>query len=193
MTRVIVISGKAGSGKDTLARCIKEDIEESEHVYVAITHYADELKRILRQFYGWDGQKDERGRELLQTVGTGVFRAQDENFWVDRIIQILKMAGDAIPYVVIPDCRFPNEISRFADEGFPILHFHINGAAHEGTPDHEMSAAQKRHISETALDGIKADYYISNNGTIEDLKPAIHILDIPGIFKQMCSTEEAAG
>ena len=73
--KVITISGKAQNGKDTTARLLKDVLEDDGNT-VLIAHYADLLKYICKQFFGWDGNKDEQGRHTLQYVGTDVIRKE---------------------------------------------------------------------------------------------------------------------
>ena len=56
--KIIVISGKAGAGKDTLGEIIRDKLEALDKT-VLITHYADLVKYMCKQFFGWDGVKDE--------------------------------------------------------------------------------------------------------------------------------------
>ena len=110
--KIICISGKAGSGKDTSAWMLKSELEKRGQV-VLITHFADLLKYICKSFFGWDGVKDAQGRSLLQYVGTDVIRAKIPDFWVSFIANLLKLFPDQWDYVLIPDCRFPNEFEFF--------------------------------------------------------------------------------
>lgn len=50
--KVITISGKAQNGKDTTAGLLKAALE-ADGYKVLITHYADLLKYICKQFFGW--------------------------------------------------------------------------------------------------------------------------------------------
>ena len=88
--KIICISGVARSGKDTTAGLIQRRLHGNGK-RVLVTHYADLLKFMCSQLFGWDGQKDERGRHILQYVGTDVIRKQLPDFWVDFIIQELRL------------------------------------------------------------------------------------------------------
>lgn len=80
--KVILISGKAQNGKDTVAAYMREKLTEDKH-RVLITHYADLLKYICRSYFGWDGVKDEKGRKMLQYVGTDVIRKKTRAYgWI---------------------------------------------------------------------------------------------------------------
>ena len=83
---VVLISGKAGHGKDTLADFIAMELKNRVQK-VLIIHHGDLLKYMCRSYFNWDGKKDEHGRTLLQHIGTDVIRKQDPDFWVlDRLL-----------------------------------------------------------------------------------------------------------
>lgn len=169
--RVIAISGKAGSGKDTSA-VIMADILQKKGQRVLITHYADLLKYICRQFFGWDGKKDEEGRRLLQYVGTDVIRRQDPDFWVDFLRDVLLFFEDRWDWVLIPDLRFPNELTRIKNAGFDVTHVRVlRDDAQNGMPDE-----QKNHPSETAMDDCEPDILLQNIGDIPALREKISAL-----------------
>ena len=160
--KLILISGKAGHGKDTLAKHLKLIYETTEKK-VLITHYGDLLKYICKQFFGWDGNKDEKGRTLLQYVGTDVIRKQKPDYWVQFVADMLTFFPDQWDYVIIPDVRFPNEIEGLA--GFNPYHIRIV------RPGFNMlTEEQQKHPSETALDNYDNVFQtVINDGTLEDL------------------------
>ena len=82
--KVICISAKARHGKDQSAEFLKE-IFEAQGKKVLITHYADLVKYVCKTFFNWNGEKDDYGRTLLQTVGTDIVGAQQKDFWVKHI------------------------------------------------------------------------------------------------------------
>ena len=163
--KVIAISGHAMNGKDTAAEMIRSALELNGE-RVLITHYADLLKYICKMFFGWNGEKDERGRNLLQYVGTDVVRKKKPDFWVEFIIFILEHFGDNWDYVIIPDTRFPNEIDRLIEDGFCVTHIRID----RNNFNSELNNEQKTHESETALDKTTPDYLIKNSGSLQDLE-----------------------
>lgn len=163
--KVILISGKAGSGKDTTGVFLKEALEEKGKK-VLIIHYADLVKYICTNFFGWDGKKDEAGRELLQYVGTDCVRDQhDPNYWVSFVIDMLDFFGSRWDYAIIPDCRFKNEITYIRDCMFDAIHIRVERP--EGFS--VLTEEQKNHKSETELDGITPDLTVSNDDGILSL------------------------
>lgn len=162
--RIITISGRAQSGKDTTASIIKRKLEHRGYK-VLITHYADPLKFVCKNFFGWDGQKDERGRTLLQFVGTDVVRKQDQDFWVRFVVTLLRFFDGNWDFVVIPDARFPNEVEIPEKENFVTTKVCINRPKNDGN----LTNSQLLHPSETSFSLIKHDFYINNDGDLVDL------------------------
>lgn len=165
--RVILISGKAGHGKDTAAGFLKDALE-ADGYSVLIAHYGDLLKYICRTFFDWDGKKDKLGRTLLQKVGTDTIRMQCPDYWVSFLVNIMTFFPNEWDYVLVPDCRFPNEVEYIRRAGFDVIHLRI---IREGFAS-PLTLGQQTHLSETALDHVPADYYIRNGGSLADLQNA---------------------
>lgn len=163
--KIICVSGKARHGKDTTAKLLKEYLELADKK-VLVTHYADLLKYICKNYFDWDGKKDEKGRQLLQYVGTDVVRKRKPDFWVDFVADILELFDDAWDYVIICDTRFPNEVSALKDRGLDVIHLRIDRINF----DNGLTKEQKNHPSETALDNIIPDYRITNDNNLEELR-----------------------
>lgn len=156
-TKVVVISGYAQHGKDTFGRFVETYLKNCNKT-VLVGHYADLLKYICKSIFDWDGNKDQKGRELLQYVGTDVIRKKNPDYWVDFFIGLLDMFDGKWDFVIIPDCRFPNEISKMKDAGFDVTHvrvFRVNF-------DNGLTDEQKNHISEVALDDTAPDCFAFN-------------------------------
>lgn len=162
--KVVCISGKARHGKDTIAGMLQEQLEANGH-RVLIAHFGDLVKYICEKFFRWDGNKDDKGRTLLQYVGTDVVRSQRPNYWTDFIVSVLQLFKDEWDFVLVPDCRFPNEVECFSENGFDTVLVRINrpGFVSDLTPD------QLNHPSETAMDNYPADVYVINDGELKDL------------------------
>ena len=161
--RVILISGSARFGKDSAAFIMKELLEKQKKK-VLIIHYADNLKLFAKNYFGWSGQKDQKGRELLQWLGTDVVRKNYEDTWVDMTVALLKGIKTLYDYVIIPDVRFPNEIDKMCDN-FDCITIRII----RPNFDNGLTDEQKKHPSETALDNYPMEYELINDGDLEKL------------------------
>lgn len=94
-------------------------------------------------------------REVLQVIGTDIFRNMiDYDVWAKSIFR--KNWGN-IDLVIIPDCRFENEVKQVKDHGGFVMRINRN----TGLTD--------THLSETALDNYMFDSVIDNNGDLSEL------------------------
>lgn len=145
--------GLAGSGKDTIADIICDALRYNR------VSFALSLKELCKSM-GWDGQKDHKGRKLLQDVGMS-FREYSDDIWVNKTASTLT---DNMSYV-FTDVRFANEAEyiRKVRNGTIIRVIR---------PSLELNVAHQ-HISETGQKLIEVDHIIINDGSIDDLKEKI--------------------
>lgn len=166
--KVILISGKAQNGKDTVAKMLSKKLDTDGYRTIVV-HYGDLLKFICKSYFKWDGVKDENGRRLLQYVGTDIIRAKDPNMWVDFVGKMLQYFYREWDYVIIADCRFPNEIETLKNMGFDTVHLRVKRTNF----DSPLSLEQQQHPSETALDQYPTDYIIDNSSDLNDLREKV--------------------
>lgn len=172
---VLAISGKATTGKSTLGDFLQESIKERYPLYkVKYYPFASELKRIAKEYFGWDGSKEiftdngvvvqDKGRMLLINIG-GYFRKIRPSIWYDFVIDKIKAetkghAGDFKIYL-IDDLRYLNEADALNTFGEKIYKLRIN---RDSVPKLDIE-------SEVDLDGYtKWDKVVNNNGTLEQLR-----------------------
>ena len=166
---VVLLSGKMGAGKDTLAKILQQKYN------FKVYHFADKLKKILLQV-GWDGKKDESGRMLLQNVGNAV-RAYNQDAWVDILFKeiISDIIEEGYDRICIADWRFKNEYNSLKEKCikrdpytivFPIRIIRNTNDVYNDQTIHQ-------DISETDLDDFNEyAYIVYNNQDISYLEKA---------------------
>lgn len=171
-TIAILISGKAGVGKSLSASLLENYVLERHGARTGTFHFAQAVKSTAKQM-GWDGNKDPKGRALLQGIGQ-VGRAYDKDIWVDKTIngEIEGYYLYPLDVVFIDDWRFPNE-AEFIKKSplYEIVKLRLEAPDREilkGTPEYD-------EISENSLPaapyGLKYyDYVIVNNGSVKELE-----------------------
>ena len=146
----IGLIGLAGSGKDTAALALMDRGWK-------LVAFADALRgRAI--YLGWDGRKDDRGRQLLCALGMAM-RAYEPDHWINHARAAMR--GRACAFT---DVRFQNEADFIRAEGGIIVRVIREGLA---AGEHESEAGQL---------AIRSDQSIFNNGTIEHLRA--QLLDI---------------
>ena len=159
--QIILLSGKAENGKTTVSLMIK-DILESKSKTVLKIAYGDLLKYLCGKYFNWDGNKDVKGREILQQIGTNTIRAENPNYWVDFVISFVELFETKYDFVIVDDCRFVNELERW-DHSWDSTTLRVSRPNHISS----LTSIQLQHPSEIALDDYNFDYYI--NSTNDDL------------------------
>jgi hypothetical protein len=106
-------------------------------------------------------------REVLQYVGTDIFRKMYSNVWVDALIRQIKKEDSS--YALICDVRFPNEVEGVQAAGGKVVRLTRN-----------PSGNSDAHSSETALDKenfdwSKFDFVLDNaDMSINEQNKALH-------------------
>ena len=167
LKKVIVLSGKARSGKDTTSLMLNE-ILEAKGLKVMNLQFSSYIKEYAKKITDWDGSDETKPRQLLQELGTSVIRKNiDELFFVKRIIGDIKVYSYYFDIIVISDCRVKVEIDELRKEFNNICAVRVT----RPNFDNGLTEEQKMHFTEIDLDDYdKFDYEIINDGTLDDLK-----------------------
>jgi hypothetical protein len=168
MKNVILISGKARHGKDAFAEILKDALEQKGNL-VVVDRFAKYIKGYLMDYYKWDGiTKNENIRQKLQQLGTERIKEtlNYKYFHSQRLAQDFQIVQDDFDYFIVADTRFEDEIylmkSMFPNK---IITIRVERDGFNSG----LTKDQLRHKSETALDNFDFDWYVKNNGTLEDL------------------------
>ena len=163
--QVILIGGKARSGKDTLADFLTENLEKQGKKVCKI-QVGQYIKYYAMKYFGWNGEVETKPRDLLIELGTEIIRKKiDPDFHIDRLIQDIKVLSYFYDTFVVSDIRFPVEIEK------PKKEFDNVTTIKMIRNSDELNDAQKSHVTETGLDSFNSfDYVIENEGSLEELK-----------------------
>ena len=172
---------------------MKQFLAQHLDPYVKVYAFADPLKELCQDILGltyeqccgtdeqknsltdlkWEDMPDHSGqqtgimtgREVLQYVGTNIFRKMSYNVWVDTTIN--RILRDSPALALITDVRFPNEV-----EGVQRL----NGKVIKLTRN--PNGDKDQHLSELALDTFEGfDAVLDNSAmSIADQNKEIYTL-----------------
>jgi dephospho-CoA kinase len=196
MKLLVLLVGKAHAGKDTCYDHM-EQILTSRNIPVDKYVLADKLKVITKEMikllkgvdlplkYFHDNVEKEKqrpelgyivtgtGKEVftirrcLQTIGTDILRDKfDVDIWIDQAKKYAKNNDDR--FLVIPDCRFTNEIPSFAEmTTHKVISIKINRTTNL------ITETGKDHQTEKNVDVIKCDYVINNDSDLNSFHKKI--------------------
>ncbi len=196
---LFAFTGKRGHGKSTAAEALVRNMD-----YVHL-NFADPLRQIANLAYGvsyeemldpvakeqvLDRWPFKSPRNILQQIGTDMFRAYVDDTWVenfklrvaDAMVKHERYTGhgdfepDGPAGVVNSDTRFLNEAAAVRAMGGKIIKI--------VDPRKDRKDAAAQHQSEMEIDQIIPDWTVVNDRGVRDLE--IAVLDIVG-----CATPTA--
>jgi hypothetical protein len=161
MTNIVAFAGRKQSGKTTCSEFIAKYFNGVIEPFngAKIYNFADPLKKDIcmnilgltyNQCYGedidkntltdieWEGKKL-NAREVMQFVGTNIFRKMKNDVWSGATIN--KIKNETPNLAIIADCRFPNEVEAVKDVGGIVIKLTRN-------------PYNSNHESEVALDEV---------------------------------------
>lgn len=156
--KLIALCGRAQVGKDTTADYLVKNYQFKKLAF------ADHLKQVA-ELATWNGQKDTRGRILLQHLGD-VLREYDKNIFINQLVGKIKYL-DLFFYkptgiesrLVISDVRLPDEINALKELGASIWYIKRN-----------TDTSVPKHITEQMDESsYKFDFVFDNGGSFKQL------------------------
>jgi len=175
--KVIGIHGFARSGKDTVA----DYILDSDDTILKYS-FANPLKTAVSSLFNipreeLDGDNREEIlpewglsiRQILQRFGTESMRnVFGDDFWIKKAQHSVDEAlGDSEYSVIISDVRFENEADFCRNNGILI---------YIERPDADGVVGDIGHASESGVNLNTSDYYINNDGTLEELYEKVDVI-----------------
>lgn len=164
--KLYLICGKARAGKDTFAKLIKQE-EEKNNKKVCILKLTAPLYRWAEDYFNYDKEKDEKPRELLQTIGYDILqlKLKKKDFLLDYLITTIEILDDYYDVGLITDGRLAHEI-EVLKEKYP----NIKTILLTNKKDNKLTNKEKNHQTEIDLDDYQDFDYIVENKDMESLK-----------------------
>lgn len=165
--RIFLIAGKSGSGKGEIAKIIKEYyIYKLENC--VITEYSKYLKSFAKELTDWDGNVNTKPRGYLQQLGDKI-RNVDSKYFINNMIDDLKIYETLTQNVVISDVRFPEEIDEIKLNFDNVYSIYVENQFSVS----KLTIEEQSHPTETALENYDDFDYILANDNKENLKDKI--------------------
>lgn len=177
---IFIIAGKARAGKDTTAKIIKK-YAENKDLKVINLQFSSYIKMYAKNITNWDGSEETKPRTLLQELSTDVIRKKiDSFFFINRIIEDIKVYSFYADIITISDTRLPEELDTISNTFHNVHKVLIKRPSF----DNNLTDKEKQHLTEIALDNY-TDYnlIINNDKTLEDLEITV-INKIKSIIKK---------
>ena len=170
----IGIIGEMRSGKDTVAKIIKEQTsDQNRTINFAFSEGIHTVINLLMPEVYEQGKP----RKELQEIGQ-FMRQLKPDVWIDYLFKTLgyEWASKRGYNMILTDVRQPNEVKRLKDQGFIILKVsapvdvRVKRILEEGDT---FETTSLNHDTEKSVATLPFDYHIVNDGTLEDLEKSV--------------------
>lgn len=158
---IILIAGRARSGKSTLAKYLRTEYQ-FQNKKVIISPYTKYLKNYIEEITNKKVTETEKPRELLQQISSKVIKGAlgKKDFFIKRQIEDIEIYSYFADVILIPDVRFPEEIQSIKEKFIDTISI---GVIRENYVS-DLTKEQQQDITETALnDYHEYDFEIQNN------------------------------
>lgn len=173
----IAFIAEAGAGKDFSADYVIRKYGYSRYAF------ADNVKKVAEKWFPeLYGDRKEKPRWLLQKVAT-MLREIDEDVWIKALFRDIahnaremKRLKFSPEFIVITDCRMPNEYNALREKGYTFIRVVSNKEVRQKRMNDRgdiFNEDDMNHHSESFYGAFDCDYTIENNGTPEDLYKSI--------------------
>ena len=164
---IILIGGKARSGKSTLAHYMEEKYKEMG-MSVVISPYTKYLKDYIEEITEEKYTDQDKPRELLQTISRELIKKKlgNEDFFINRQIEDIDFYSYFKDIIIIPDVRFPREFDIIKDKYKNVITILVT--RNDFLSD--LTEEQAKDISEISLDDYKECDYVVINTVDTNLK-----------------------
>lgn len=164
-SKIFIISGKAESGKNEIAKIIEQYYSNNKSITISFGHY---IKDYAKRVSDWDGSEETKPRELLQQLGIELIKNKiNDKLFINRILEDIEIFSYFYDIIVISDARLVEEI-EILKNNYPNS---ISIRVIRNNYDNKLTTDQKKHITEIDLDKYtNFDYIINNNNNKLDDK-----------------------
>jgi len=165
--QIILIAGKARSGKNTIAEYLKKEATRLNKK-VVISPYTKYLKQYIEEITGNPIDDQNKPRDLLQKISLELIKGKlkREDFFLQRQVEDIEIYSYFMDVIIIPDVRFPKEIEVIKKHFTNVISIGVTRENYQSN----LTQEQQNDITETALDNYhNYDFEIKNNDKI-DLK-----------------------
>ena len=168
--KVIVIGGKAKSGKSTLAELLKEELKNKGY-NPCIMHITESLYLYAKKYCNWDGSEETKPREFLQKTGIEIIKEKlgKKDFLINRCFEDIEILSNFFDTFIISDARLIEEFKAFKNKYEDVTLIKVENE----NLNNNLTEEEKHHLTETNLDNYNDFDYIIKNNSLDDLKKEV--------------------
>ena len=172
---IILIAGKARSGKNTVAKYFQQEFFK-EGKRVVVSPYTKYLKRYIEEITGVSMDDENKPRDLLQQLSSKLIKGELNNseFFLRRQIEDIRFYSYFMDVIIVPDVRFPEEIEEIRKNFSNVVAIGVERKDYISI----LTKEQQEDVTEISLDDYQEyDYKIENINELDLKQKTVEILN----------------
>ena len=167
--KIVVIGGKAKSGKNTFGELLKEEFKEYGYK-PCVMHITEPLYSYARNYFQWDGNDSNKPREFLQKMGIEIIREKlgKKYFLLNRLYEDIEILSNFFDVFIIADARFIHEFEDIKMHYEDVVSIKLERKNYNP----ELTEEEANHITEKEINDYQHFDYVIENRNLADLKTA---------------------
>lgn len=173
--KIFIIGGKAKSGKTAFGEMLKEELKDYGYK-PCVMQITDPLYNYAKNYFEWDGNKNEKPREFFQKLGIEIIRDKmnKKYFLLNRLLEDIEILSNFFDTFIITDARMDYEFKELKKQCEEVYTIKLERENY----NNGLTKEEEKHITEKEIENskIKFDYVIKNKGLKQLKKEALEIV-----------------
>ena len=159
--KIFLISGKARSGKNKIAKII-ENYYHKKSITISFGYY---IKDYAKRISDWDGNEETKPRQLLQNLGIELIKNKiDDKLFINRIIEDIEVFSYFYDVIIVSDVRLVDEIETLKNKFQNSVSIRVIRK-----DKNNLTNEENNHVTEIDLDNYnKFDYIVYNDEKLKE-------------------------
>lgn len=160
--KIYLISGKARSGKNEIAKIIEEYYSDKNCITISFGYY---IKDYAKRVSDWDGSENTKPRELLQSLGIELIKNKiNDKLFINRVIDDIEVFSYFYDVIIVSDVRLKDELNILKDKYKNSISIRVNS-----NKENNLTMEEKAHLTEVDLDKETGfDYIVENDDNLNE-------------------------
>ncbi len=170
--KLYLITGTSGSGKDELGYLLQEELNKlgKKSCLLKVTR---PLYEICKNHFGWNGDMDNKPRDLLQTLGIEVIKEKlhKKDYLINNLIEEIEILDLYFDVGIVTDIRLVEEIETLNTkfDTTTILIERVNYLS-------QLTEKQQKHLTENDFLRYNKYNHKIENTSLDKLREASQVI-----------------
>ena len=150
----------------TFGEMLREELKDYGYK-PCVMQLTDPLYNYAKNYFDWDGNKDEKPREFFQKLGIDIIRDKmgKKYFLLNRLFEDIEILSNFFDTFIITDARLIHEFESIKEKYQDVVLIKLERKNYND----KLTEEERNHITEKEIDAYNNFDYIIENKSLDDL------------------------